>query len=132
MINLYKLLNSLEQGMSIFQLNQWKEQGIWYPITQYKKESNEIEVVTNIFNPDTEEYHIQLTANYDPEEIHDWNTFLLENQWKIYPLLTNILKCFLPGQTSNYQFFYTIHPHWVYTEEKAIISVIAKILNTRD
>ena len=42
MVNLYKLLNVLEQGMSLFQLNKWKTEGIWYPITQYKKESDEI------------------------------------------------------------------------------------------
>ena len=47
MVNLYKLLNVLEQGMSLFQLNKWKTEGIWYPITQYKKESDEIQVVTN-------------------------------------------------------------------------------------
>lgn len=42
MVNLYKLLNVLEQGMSLFQLNKWKTEGIWYPITQYKKESDTI------------------------------------------------------------------------------------------
>ena len=46
MVNLYKLTNLLESGMTIFQLNQWKNEGIWYPITQYKKPSNEIEVIT--------------------------------------------------------------------------------------
>ena len=85
MINLYKLLNTLEQGMSLFQLNKWKTEGIWYPILQYKKESNEIQVVTNVFVPDQETYHIQLTGNYSDEEINDWVTFLEDNQWKIYP-----------------------------------------------
>lgn len=28
MVNLYKLLNVLEQGMSLFQLNKWKTEGI--------------------------------------------------------------------------------------------------------
>lgn len=60
MVNLYKLLNVLEQGMSLFQLNKWKTEGIWYPITQYKKESDEIQVVTNLFIPEQKEYHIQL------------------------------------------------------------------------
>ena len=32
MVNLYKLLNVLEQGMSLFQLNKWKTEGLWYPI----------------------------------------------------------------------------------------------------
>ena len=84
MINLYKLLNTLEQGMSLFQLNKWKTEGIWYPIFQYKKESNEIQVVTNVFVPDQKTYHIQLTGNYSDDEIKDWVTFLEDNQWKIY------------------------------------------------
>ena len=88
MVNLYKLTNLLESGMTIFQLNQWKNEGIWYPITQYKKPSNEIEVVTNVFTPldkDNTRYHIQLTANYDDNEIDEWKQFLEENQWKLYP-----------------------------------------------
>lgn len=89
MVNLYKLLNVLEQGMSLFQLNKWKTEGIWYPITQYKKESDEIQVVTNLFIPEQKEYHIQLSGNY-PEESEAWDKFLEENQWKIYPLLANI------------------------------------------
>lgn len=87
MVNLYKLTNLLESGMTIFQLNQWKNEGIWYPITQYKKESNEIEVVTNVFTPLSEEnprFHIQLSANYDTEKA-EWNQFLEDNQWKLYP-----------------------------------------------
>lgn len=42
-------------------------------------------------------YHIQLTGNYSDKEINDWITFLEDNQWKIYPLLANILKVFLPN-----------------------------------
>lgn len=116
MVNLYKLLNVLEQGMSLFQLNKWKTEGLWYPITQYKKESDEIQVVTNLFIADQEQYHIQLSGNY-PEEFDDWNNFLEENQWKIYPLLANIMKVFLP--TGNYQIFYTQYP-------QGFISIIAK------
>lgn len=116
MVNLYKLLNVLEQGMSLFQLNKWKTEGIWYPITQYKKESDEIQVVTNLFVADQEQYHIQLSGNY-PKESEDWNKFLEENQWKIYPLLANIMQVFLP--TGNYQLFYTHYP-------QGFISIIAK------
>lgn len=116
MVNLYKLLNVLEQGMSLFQLNKWKTEGLWYPITQYKKESDEIQVVTNLFIADQEQYHIQLSGNY-PEEFDDWNNFLEENQWKIYPLLANIMQVFLP--TGNYQIFYTQYP-------QGFISIIAK------
>lgn len=119
MVNLYKLLNVLEQGMSLFQLNKWKTEGIWYPITQYKKESDEIQVVTNLFIADQEQYHIQLSGNY-PEEFDDWNNFLEENQWKIYPLLANIMQVFLP--TGNYQIMYTLY-------SQGFISVIAKPIN---
>lgn len=124
MVNLYKLLNVLEQGMTLFQLNKWKTEGIWHPITQYKKESDEIQVVTNLFIPDqTEyhnqtEYHIQLFGNYF-EEQGNWDQFLEENQWKIYPLLANIMQVFLP--TGNYQLFYTQYP-------QGFISIIAKPL----
>ena len=37
MVNLYKLLNALEQGMTLFQLDKWKTEGIWYPISQHKE-----------------------------------------------------------------------------------------------
>lgn len=119
MVNLYKLLNVLEQGMSLFQLNKWKTEGIWYPITQYKKESDEIQVVTNLFIPEQKEYHIQLSGNY-PEESEDWNKFLEENQWKIYPLLANIIRVFLPNvEGVSFQLLYTQYP-------QGFISVIAK------
>lgn len=120
MVNIYKLTNLLEAGMTIFQLNQWRNEGIWYPITQYKKESHEIEVVTNLFVPDADKSHIQLSANYDTEEeIAAWNTFLEKFQWKLYPLLKNILDIFLPNHEPWYQFFYTQHP-------EGFISVIAQ------
>ena len=123
MVNLYKLLNALEQGMTIFQLNRWKSEGIWYPISQYKRETNEIEVVTNLFVPEANKFHIQLSANYDTEEeTAAWNTFLEENQWKLYPLLRNIFDVFLlPYHEPGYQFFYTQYP-------EGFISVIAKPL----
>ena len=123
MVNLYKLLNVLEQGMSLFQLNKWKTEGLWYPITQYKKESDEIQVVTNLFIADQEQYHIQLSGNY-PEEFDDWNNFLEENQWKIYPLLANIIRVFLPNvEGVSFQLLYTQYP-------QGFISVIAKPYKT--
>lgn len=120
MVNLYKLLNALEQGMSLFQLNKWKTEGLWYPITQYKKESDEIQVVTNLFIADQEQYHIQLTGNYDEDEHTEWQQFLDENQWKIYPLLANIIRVFLPNvEGVSFQLLYTQYP-------QGFISVIAK------
>lgn len=119
MVNIYKLTNLLEAGMTIFQLNQWKEEGIWYPITQYKKPSNEIKVVTNLFVPDAKKFHVQLSANYDPEEIQAWDELLEKNQWKLYPLLRDLMNIFLPSPESEYQFFYTKF-------SKGFISVIAQ------
>lgn len=124
MVNLYKLTNLLEAGMTIFQLNQWKNEGIWYPITQYKKPSNEIEIVTNLFIPiDTEiqRYHIQLTANYDASEMDEWKRFLEDNQWKLYPLLKNIMDVFLPHSDYGYRILYTLYP-------EGFISVLAEEL----
>lgn len=126
MVNLYKLLNHLEQGMTLFQLEQWKKEGIWYPITQYKKSSNEIEVVTNLFIPNQEKYHIQLVGNYNSDESSEWQSFLEENQWKIYPLLANIIRVFLPEQKGvTYQLLYTQYP-------QGFISVIANPINHTD
>lgn len=127
MVNLYKLTNLLESGMTIFQLNQWKNEGIWYPITQYKKESNEIEVVTNVFTPLSEEnprFHIQLSANYDTEKA-EWNQFLEDNQWKLYPLLRNILNVFLPPHEPGYRILYTLYP-------EGFLSVIAEPLKSEE
>lgn len=124
MVNLYKLLNVLEQGMSLFQLNKWKTEGIWYPITQYKKESDEIQVVTNLFIPEQKEYHIQLSGNY-PEESEAWDKFLEENQWKIYPLLRNILNVFLPPHEPGYRILYTLYP-------EGFLSVIAEPLKSEE
>ena len=85
-------------------------------VSKFKKESDEIQVVTNLFIPKQTEYHIQLSGNY-PEESEAWDKFLEENQWKIYPLLANIMQVFLP--TGNYQLFYTQYP-------QGFISIIAK------
>lgn len=127
MVNLYKLTNLLESGMTIFQLNQWKNEGIWYPITQYKKPLNEIEVVTNVFTPLSEEnprFHIQLSANYDTEKA-EWNQFLEDNQWKLYPLLRNILNVFLPPHEPGDRILYTLYP-------EGFLSVIAEPLKSEE
>lgn len=107
MVNLYKLTNLLESGMTIFQLNQWKNEGIWYPITQYKKPSNEIEVVTNLFIPidtETQRYHIQLTANYDASEMDEWKRFLEDNQEKAYQEIVDMVEDEYGDEETNTHF----------------------------
>ena len=121
----FKIDNNM---VNLFQLNQWKNEGIWYPITQYKKQSNEIEVVTNLFVPinmENERYHIQLSANYDANEMDEWKQFLEDNQWKLYPLLRNILNVFLPPHEPGYRILYTLYP-------AGFISVIAEPLKSEE
>lgn len=67
MVNLYKLTNLLESGMTIFQLN----------------------------------------------------------QWKLYPLLRNILNVFLPPHEPGYRILYTLYP-------AGFISVIAEPLKSKE
>lgn len=96
-----------------------------YPV---QKQSNEIEVVTNLFVPidmENERYHIQLSANYDANEIDEWKQFLEDNQWKLYPLLRNILNVFLPPHKSGYRILYTLYP-------AGFISVIAEPLKSKE
>lgn len=82
----------------------------------HKEIFNSLQEYLDWFIADQEQYHIQLSGNY-PEEFDDWNNFLEENQWKLYPLLANIMQVFLP--TGNYQIMYTLYP-------QGFISVIAK------
>ena len=126
MVNLYKLLNALEQGMTLFQLDKWNFAAGFVPFFTYGGQTNEIEVVTNLFlpTPPPEGYHIQLTGNYDEDEHAEWQQFLDENQWKIYPLLANIIRVFLPNPEGvSYQLLYTQYP-------QGFISVIAKPYKT--
>lgn len=96
-----------------------------YPV---QKQSNEIEVVTNLFVPinmENERYHIQLSANYDANEMDEWKQFLEDNQWKLYPLLRNILNVFLPPYEPGYRILYTLYP-------AGFISVIAEPLKSEE
>lgn len=87
----------------------WSKTKILKALLQFddiRKETNEIEVVTNLFlpTPPPEGYHIQLTGNYDEDEHTEWQQFLDENQWKIYPIackyhtgiLTKRRRCIIP------------------------------------
>ena len=91
MVNLYKLLNVLEQGMTLFQLNKWKTEGIWYPITQYKKESDEIQVVTNLFIPEQTESHIQFYSIQGIKEYFE--TVYIETQELTSVGFKTAIKC---------------------------------------
>lgn len=69
-------------------------------------------------------FHIQLSANYDTEKA-EWNQFLEDNQWKLYPLLRNILNVFLPPHESGYRILYTLYP-------EGFLSVIAEPLKSEE
>lgn len=74
---------------------------------------------------ENERYHIQLSANYDANEMDEWKQFLEDNQWKLYPLLRNILNVFLPPYEPGYRILYTLYP-------AGFISVIAEPLKSEE
>lgn len=116
-MNLNNITTALKTGITIYQYEQWQNTG---SVNLMQKESHMLSKVwlkTNIHNPDSlDKPFIQLSATFT-SEFDDWNNFLEENQWKIYPLLANIMQVFLP--TGNYQIMYTLYP-------QGFISVIAK------
>ena len=67
MVNIYKLTNLLESGMTIFHSINGKTKVSGYPLPNTKRNQNEIEVVTNVFYSSIRgklRFHIQLSANY--------------------------------------------------------------------
>lgn len=38
MVKLYKVLKVLEEGMWLLEVNKWKREGMWYGISEQKKE----------------------------------------------------------------------------------------------
>ena len=55
----------------------------------------------------------------------EWKQFLEDNQWKLYPLLRNILNVFLPPHEPGYRILYTLYP-------EGFISVIAEPLKSEE
>lgn len=108
MINLYKLTETLQKGISHKDMPEWEQNGTWYPISKYKNKVNDIEIYTNIFKP-TEGVPLYITLRGSfPNEKREWEQFLEENQWKLFPILKHLFCTFIK-YPDEYYYSYTNH-----------------------
>ena len=95
----------------IYQYEQWQNTG---SVNLMQKESHMLSKVwlkTNIYNPDSlDKPFIQLSATFTSEfDIQEYNEWLRANQYKLYPLLLDILKISLKDDFYNYSNASNIH-----------------------
>lgn len=93
-MNLNNITTALKTGITIYQYEQWQNTG---SVNLMQKESHMLSKVwlkTNIHNPDSlDKPFIQLSATFTSEsDIQEYNEWLDANQYKLYPLLLDILK----------------------------------------
>lgn len=93
-MNLNNITTALKTGITIYQYEQWQNTG---SVNLMQKESHMLSKVwlkTNIHNPDSlDKPFIQLSATFTSEfDIQEYNEWLRANQYKLYPLLLDILK----------------------------------------
>lgn len=93
-MNLNNITTALKTGITIYQYEQWQNTG---SVNLMQKESHMLSRVwlkTNIHNPDSlDKPFIQLSATFTSEsDIQEYNEWLDANQYKLYPLLLDILK----------------------------------------
>lgn len=103
-MNLNNITTALKTGITIYQYEQWQNTG---SVNLMQKESHMLSKVwlkTNIHNPDSlDKPFIQLSATFTSEsDIQEYNEWLDANQYKLYPLLLDILKISLKGDFHNY------------------------------
>lgn len=93
-MNLNNITTALKTGITIYQYEQWQNTG---SVNLMQKESHMLSKVwlkTNIYNPDSlDKPFIQFSATFTSEsDIQEYNEWLRANQYKLYPLLLDILK----------------------------------------
>lgn len=93
-MNLNNITTALKTGITIYQYEQWQNTS---SVNLMQKESHMLSKVwlkTNIHNPDSlDKPFIQLSATFTSEsDIQEYNEWLDANQYKLYPLLLDILK----------------------------------------
>lgn len=93
-MNLNNITTALKTGITIYQYEQWQNTG---SVNLMQKESHMLSKVwykTNIYNPDSlDKPFIQLSATFTSEfDIQEYNEWLRANQYKLYPLLLDILE----------------------------------------
>lgn len=110
-MNLNNITTALKTGITIYQYEQWQNTG---SVNLMQKESHILSKVwlkTNIYNPDSlDKPFIQLSATFTSEfDIQEYNEWLNANQYKLYPLLLDILKISLKDDFYNYSNASNIH-----------------------
>lgn len=99
-MNLNNITTALKTGITIYQYEQWQNTG---SVNLMQKESHMLSKVwlkTDIHNLDKP--FIQLSATFTSEsDIQEYNEWLNANQYKLYPLLLDILKISLKDDYSN-------------------------------
>lgn len=103
-MNLNNITTALKTGITVYQYEQWQNTG---SVNLMQKESHMLSKVwlkTNIHNPDSlDKPFIQLSATFTSEsDIQEYNEWLNVNQYKLYPLLLDILKISLKDDFHNY------------------------------
>ena len=110
-MNLNNITTALKTGITIYQYEQWQNTG---SVNLMQKESHMLSKVwlnTNIHNPDSlDKPFIQLSATFTSEsDIQEYNEWLDANQYKLYPLLLDILKISLKADFHNHANISNIH-----------------------
>ena len=110
-MNLNNITTDLKTGITIYQYEHWPYSG---SKKKKKKESHMLSKVwlkTNIHNQDSlDKPFIQLSATFTSEfDIQEYNEWLRANQYKLYPLLLDILKISLKSDFYNYSNTSNIH-----------------------
>ena len=102
-MNLNNITIALKTGITIYQYEQWKNTG---SVNLFQKESHMLSKVwlkTNLNEDSNDKPFIQLYSTFTEEsEIREFNEWVEKNQYKIYPLLADILKISLKDAWNNY------------------------------
>ena len=110
-MNLNNITTALKTGITIYQYEQWQNTG---SVNLMQKESHMLSKVwlkTNIYNPDSlDKPFIQLSAYfYFRIRYSRIQRMVKANQYKLYPLLLDILKISLKDDYYNYSNTSNIH-----------------------
>lgn len=102
-MNLNNITTALKTGITIYQYEQWQNTG---SVNLMQKESHMLSKVwlkTNLNEDSNDKPFIQLYSTFTEEsEIREFNEWVEKNQYKIYPLLADILKISLKDAWNNY------------------------------
>lgn len=103
-MNLNNITTALKTGITIYQYEQWQNTGsVNLMQKESQKESHMLSKVWLKTNIPLDNPFIQLSATFTSEsDIQEYNEWLASNQYKLYPLLLDILKISLKDGFHNY------------------------------